>query len=75
MKSRWEQYKEKNGSTPIDMLNPKSEKVTEGVAKNRFAICLSCSELTPHTHQCKKCGCFMALKTKLVVSKCPLQKW
>ena len=75
MKSRWEQYKEKNGSTIVDLLNPKSEKASEEVAKNRFDICLSCPELTQHTHQCKQCGCFMSLKTKLVVSKCPLSKW
>jgi hypothetical protein len=75
MKSRWEQYKEKNGSTPLDLLNPNSEKASEELAKSRFDVCLSCTELTPHTHQCKQCGCFMALKTKLVVSKCPLKKW
>lgn len=75
MKSRWEQYKDKNGSTIVDLLNPKSEKASEEVAEIRLNTCLSCPELTPHTHQCKKCGCFMALKTKLVVSKCPLGKW
>jgi hypothetical protein len=75
MKSRWEQYKEKNGATPLDMLNPNSEKTSEEVANSRFNICLSCNELTPHTHRCKQCGCFMNLKTKLVIAKCPLSKW
>ena len=27
------------------------------------------------TQQCKKCGCFMKIKTKLKNATCPLQKW
>ena len=74
-KSRWQQYKEKNGVTPLDMLNPKSRHVPLEVAKGRFEICLQCPEILPITHQCKKCGCFMGAKTKLEAAKCPLGKW
>jgi hypothetical protein len=74
-KSRWEQYKEKNGVTPLDMLNPSTRNVSETVANNRYQICLECPFLIQATKQCKKCGCFMALKTQLEKAKCPIGKW
>jgi hypothetical protein len=74
-KSRWQEYKEKNGVTPLDMLNPNTRKADEDLATQRFDICLSCPELIQITKQCKKCGCFMAAKTKLESAKCPIGKW
>lgn len=73
--SRWQEYKEKNGVTPLDMLNPNTKKVTVESATERFDICLSCPELIKITKQCKKCGCFMAAKTKLEKATCPIGKW
>ncbi len=75
MKSRWEQYKEKNGVTPLDLLNPQTKMAEEIVSNFRYDICLQCPELVSLTKQCKQCGCFMALKTKLESAKCPLGKW
>lgn len=75
MKSRWEQYKEKNGVTPLDMLNPKTKHAEEDLATTRLNICKECPELIQLTTQCKQCGCFMAAKTKLEAAKCPLGKW
>jgi hypothetical protein len=74
-KSRWEQYKEKNGVTPLDLLNPRTRKIDETFARERMDICKACPELIPIVDQCKKCGCFMELKTKLEAAKCPLGKW
>jgi hypothetical protein len=74
-KSPWEKYKEKNGSTPFDLLNPKTEKATPELAESRLATCRQCPELVPVVDQCKRCGCFMALKTTIKISKCPLGKW
>lgn len=74
-KSRWQKYKEKNGVTPLDMLNPNTKKATVESATERFNICLACPELIQVTKQCKKCGCFMAAKTKLEKATCPLGKW
>jgi hypothetical protein len=74
-KSRWQQYKEKNGVTPLDMLNPSTKRASDDLATQRFDICLSCPELIKVTKQCKQCGCFMAAKTKLESAKCPLGKW
>lgn len=75
MKTRWEQYKEKNGVTPLDLLNPATKKVSDSLAEDRLNICKTCPEFFSLTTQCKKCGCFMAAKTKLESAKCPLNKW
>jgi hypothetical protein len=74
-KSRWQEYKEKNGVTPLDLLNPKTRKIDESQAIERMAICKACPELIPVLDQCKKCGCFMEFKTRLEAAKCPLGKW
>jgi hypothetical protein len=74
-KSRWQQYKEKNGVTPLDMLNPNTKLATQELAQQRLEICKACPELIKLTTQCKKCGCFMSAKTKMEAAKCPLEKW
>lgn len=74
-KSRWQQYKEKNGVTPLDMLNPQTKKASEELATQRLNICKACPELIKITGQCKQCGCFMGAKTTLEAAKCPLGKW
>jgi hypothetical protein len=75
MKSKWEEYKEKNGVTPLDMLNPKTKHTEDAIAEKRLEICKACPELISLSTQCKKCGCFMTLKTKLENAKCPIGKW
>lgn len=74
-KSMWELYKEKNGVTPLDLLNPMTKHSTEEESNSRFKICKGCPELIKLTSQCKKCGCFMNIKTKLEAAKCPIGKW
>jgi predicted Zn-ribbon and HTH transcriptional regulator len=74
-KSKWQEYKEKNGVTPLDMLNPNTKHASEDLATTRLSICKVCPELIKLTTQCKKCGCFMAAKTKLEAAKCPIGKW
>lgn len=72
----WQKYKQNLGdSRPWDLLKLGDEQVSEEVQKERFDICLSCPELIKLTKQCKKCGCFMALKTKLENASCPIGKW
>lgn len=74
--SAWEKYKQNLGETrPWDLVNPNTEYVEETVSNSRYDICLSCPELIKLTKQCKKCGCFMAAKTKLEKAVCPLGKW
>jgi hypothetical protein len=74
-KTRWQEYKEKNGVTPLDMLNPNIKKASNELATERFNICSACPELIHITKQCKKCGCFMTAKTKLEKATCPIGKW
>lgn len=75
MSSPWQRYKEKNGVTPLDILNPKTRHTDDITAQNRLNICQECPEFIKLTKQCKQCGCFMTAKTKLENAKCPLGKW
>ena len=45
------------------------------LSKHRISICKACSSYDPKLVRCKKCGCFVAIKTKLQGEKCPLEKW
>jgi predicted Zn-ribbon and HTH transcriptional regulator len=74
-KSKWQEYKEKNGVTPLDLLNPMTKHAAESLSNSRMSICRGCPELIGVTSQCKKCGCFMLIKTKIEAAKCPLGKW
>lgn len=72
----WQEYKKKLGETrPWDVVNPNVEHVSDQEAATRLAVCTSCPSLIKFTHQCRECGCFMKLKTKLQKAECPLGKW
>lgn len=74
--SPWEEYKKNLGDTrPWDIINPNTEWADESLSKERYSICRSCPELIKLTKTCKKCGCFMAAKTKLQNATCPIGKW
>ena len=74
--SAWEQYKKNLGNTrPWDVVNPNTKWVDEKISKQRSDICKSCPELIKSTTQCKKCGCFMKVKTKMEKATCPIGKW
>jgi hypothetical protein len=74
--SPWQRWKQNLGETrPWDMLDPRVERVADDVAEARFDACKNCEFLIKATNQCKKCGCFMHLKTKLAGAVCPIGKW
>ena len=81
MSSRIDKIKEiieanKNSSvSPMDIINPGTEWAEQSLADQRFEICKACPELIKLSKQCKKCGCFMAIKTKMQAATCPLGKW
>ena len=75
MKSAWDLYKEKNGVTPLDIINPTAKKSSIETSDLRYSICLDCPEFINLTKQCKQCGCFMKTKTKFEKAKCPIGKW
>lgn len=75
MTSAWQEYKKKLGDArPWHLLNPQNY-LQEELANKRYEICQQCPELVDLTKQCKQCGCFMPLKTKLEDASCPLNKW
>lgn len=78
MISEWEKLKEKfkqDDVKPWDILNPNNHNVDEKTFNDRFDLCKKCPELIQLTKQCKKCGCFMIVKTKLEKATCPIGKW
>ena len=73
--SKWKEWKENLGETrPWHLLDPDVNRASEEKIKLRLSICQDCEEFAI-TRQCKKCGCFMDIKTKLEGSVCPLNKW
>ena len=50
-------------------------KLSESDRNDRFDTCKSCEHLYEPTSTCKKCGCFMAVKTYLPSAQCPMGKW
>lgn len=58
---------------PWDLLNPNEPRSEE--SNYRLEICKACEYFRQKTQTCKKCGCFMKLKTTLERSKCPIGKW
>lgn len=60
---------------PWHLFDPNKPKSEQELVDYRMSICENCPEFIQLSKQCKKCGCFMPLKTKLKESKCPLGKW
>ena len=59
---------------PWDLING-SPRTPDELAAYRLEICKGCEWFRPKTQTCKKCGCFMKLKTTLEKAKCPIGKW
>ena len=58
----------------------KSEKVSPNVRNVRLASCKTCltkdgKKMVLPTGNCRKCGCFVSLKTEYTNEACPLGKW
>lgn len=60
---------------PWDLFNPFEPRSQEELAAYRLEICKLCPYFRPVTQQCKKCGCFMKLKTTLQRAACPIGHW
>lgn len=58
-------------STSTEHMN-ENQKLT---AQQRFAMCQACPRFFKPTGQCKECGCFMRVKTRMPEQVCPLGKW
>jgi hypothetical protein len=60
---------------PWDLLNPNEPRSQEEEVARRMDICKACPFFVVRTQQCRKCKCFMKLKTKLERAHCPINKW
>ena len=58
-----------------DLFDPNQERSDKELIEARLEICKTCPALNKYTMQCRKCGCFMKLKTTLQNASCPLGKW
>jgi hypothetical protein len=74
--SKWQEWKKAQGETrPWHLLDKEKIITDHKIIEDRLAICAECPFLIKATSQCKKCGCFMNLKTKLTTAQCPIGKW
>lgn len=53
----------------------KSIRVSAETQATRMEICRDCEHLYEPTNTCKRCGCFMNVKTWLAPARCPVDKW
>ena len=56
----------------FDHRQPRSDKE---LIESRLAICNTCPWFNKNLQKCRKCGCFMALKSTLKQASCPIGKW
>ena len=49
--------------------------VDEKTKTERLNICKACEHYIASTTNCKKCGCFMGIKSKVKNAVCPIGKW
>ena len=59
----------------FDLFNPNQPRSDRELIESRLSICNTCPAFNKRLAKCKKCGCFMKLKTTLQEASCPLGKW
>lgn len=58
----------------IDALNPKINRLSRLLRKQRLDVCRSCDKFTK-LDRCSICGCIMPIKVALPHASCPEGKW
>lgn len=59
----------------FDLFDPKQPRSEEELVEYRMSICKQCPFFSKGSQRCKKCGCFMKLKSTLRQASCPVGKW
>ena len=59
----------------LDLFDPRQPRSDSELIEARLDICNSCEWLDKRLVKCRKCGCFMKLKSTLKQASCPLGKW
>ena len=58
-----------------DLFDPSQPRSDKELIESRLKICNGCEWFHKRLHKCRKCGCYMKLKTTLRQAKCPIGKW
>ncbi len=58
-----------------DLFDPSQPRSDRALIESRLEICNGCEFFNRRMVKCKKCGCFMKLKSTLKQAKCPIGKW
>ena len=58
-----------------DLFDPSQPRSDRDLIEYRLEICNKCPFFDKRVARCRKCGCFMKLKTTLHKAKCPMDKW
>ena len=64
----------KGDANPFDIVKLPFDHVSKAVKEERLAICMECEHLND-IGQCRMCGCFMPLKTRVPRASCPDGRW
>lgn len=59
----------------IDLFDPSQPRSDKDLIDTRLKICNECEWLDKRIVKCRKCGCFMKLKSTLKQATCPIGKW
>ena len=71
-------YAVKNEKMDLRTIPARIKKVIlhdQSIIDARWNECQNCEHLIKSTSSCKKCGCFMKVKTKISTARCPIGKW
>jgi hypothetical protein len=58
-----------------DLFDPNQPRSDRELIESRLKICNTCEWFKKSLQKCRKCGCFMQLKTTLKQAKCPIERW
>jgi len=72
LKQKMEEVRDAAQAASASLL---SQKVDPEIQLMRYNICQECPHLYKPTDTCKKCGCFMKVKTWMPKQSCPIKKW
>lgn len=59
----------------IDLFDPNQPRSDRDLIDTRLNLCNQCEWLDKRLVKCRKCGCFMKLKSTLKQATCPIGKW
>lgn len=59
----------------IDLFDPSQPRSDRELIEHRLSICNQCPWFNKRLAKCRKCGCFMKLKSTLRQAKCPIDRW